>query len=131
MNKIFEPTPLDPRLRDYARELRGNSTDAERLLWYRIRAKQLNVRFRRQHIVEPFVIDFYCVELKLGVELDGGQHNDAENRVDDDTRTQRLQQSGVTVLRYWNNEVLANIDSVLMHLRSEIERLHSGKNPPP
>ena len=131
MNKLFQPTPLHPRLRDHARELRGNSTDAERALWQRIRGQQFGVRFRRQHVVEPFILDFYCVELRLAIELDGGQHNEIENRRNDLSRTKFFAASGITVLRYWNNDVLANIESVLTHLCAEIERVRVGRVPPP
>ncbi len=131
MNKIFQPAPLHPRQRGHARALRGNATDAERALWQRIRGQRLGVRFRRQRVVEPFILDFYCVELKLAVELDGGQHNDEDGRSDDAARTKFLEVSGIAVVRYWNNDVLANIDSVLMYLCSEIERLRGAKLPPP
>ena len=131
MSKIFQPTRLHPRLRDYARALRDNSTDAERALWQSIRGQQLGVRFRRQHTVEPFILDFYCIALKLAVELDGGQHNDEGGRLDDAARTNFLQASGITVVRYWNNDVLANIDSVLAHLCAEIERIRADRVPPP
>ena len=131
MKKLFEPARSNPRLRDHARALRSNATDAERALWQRIRGQQLGVRFRRLHMIEPFVIDFYCVELKLAVELDGGQHNDAENHRADVERTIFLKTSGATLLRYWNNDALANTDSILAQLCSEIERIRACGLPPP
>ena len=130
MKNVFCPLPQDLRLRDHARALRGNATESERALWRHIRGQLLGVRFRRQHIVEPFILDFYCVELKLAVELDGGQHNDDEKPRDDLTRTRFLESSGISVLRYWNNDVLADIAPVLTHLCCEIERLRGAKLPP-
>ena len=70
--------PADPILRDRARRLRRERTDAERTLWQRLRGKQLGgLKFRRQHVVGPWILDFYCPECRLAVELDGGQHNEA------------------------------------------------------
>ena len=131
MKNLFSPLPQNSRLCDHVRALRGNATEAGRALWRHIRGQLLGVRFRRQHIVEPFILDFYCLELSFAVELDGWQHNDDENLRGDLTRTRFLESSGITVLRHWNNDVLANIASVLTHLCWEIERLRGAKLLPP
>jgi len=95
-----------------ARELRNNMTDVEKLLWYRIRRKQLcGFRFRRQHPIGNYIVDFVCIKLKLIIELDGGQHKEQHRY--DAIRDQWLTEQGFAVQRFWNNEVLENIDGVL------------------
>ena len=97
-----------------ARQLRGNQTDTERILWNRLRAHRLNgLRFRRQFPIGNFIADFCCKEYQLVIELDGEQH--AEQRIIkyDDRRTQLIENRGYKVLRFWNNEVLTNMDGVL------------------
>ena len=97
---------------DRARSLRGAQTDAEQALWYRLRNRRLDGwRFRRQHEIDLYIVDFVCAEAALIVELDGGQHG--EQLIYDETRTRKLQEMGYRVLRFWNNDVLKNLDSVL------------------
>jgi len=92
-----------------ARKLRRTPTDAEIRLWSRLRRKQLaGFRFRRQHPLGPYVVDFFCAAAKLVVEVNGGQHAD-----DGDARTRWLEARGYRVIRFWNNEVLANTEGVL------------------
>jgi len=95
-----------------ARSLRSNLTDAEQRLWARLRSRQLNgLKFRRQYPVAGYIADFACVEAKVIVELDGGQH--AEQARYDGQRTRRIETNGYRVLRFWNNEVLERTDDVL------------------
>lgn len=95
-----------------ARSLRANQTDAEQFLWYRLRNRRLHGwRFRRQHEIDLFIVDFVCPDAALIVELDGGQHG--EQLIYDEARTRKLQDLGYRVLRFWNNDVLKNLDSVL------------------
>jgi very-short-patch-repair endonuclease len=102
-------------MKDHVRELRQNSTDAERRLWHFLRAKRLKgYKFRRQHLVYPFVVDFICLEKKLVVELDGGQH--AERSRYDEKRTLFLQSKGYMVLRFWNNEIFKETEAVLSEI---------------
>jgi very-short-patch-repair endonuclease len=94
-----------------ARELRLNATDAERFLWRHLRLRQLNgYRFRRQRPVGPYILDFVCVEKRLAIEVDGGQHNQADSH--DRQRDAWLQKQGFVILRFWNNEVLNQIGPV-------------------
>ena len=95
-----------------ARRLRRNTTDAEKVLWRRIRYRQIsNARFRRQHPIDPYVVDFYCAELRLVIAVDGGQH---ELRSDQDAaRTRWLESQGYRVVRFWNNDVLGNVEGGL------------------
>jgi very-short-patch-repair endonuclease len=108
-------------LTDRARDLRKNSTDAERLLWKHLKAKQiLGLKFRRQEQIGYYIVDFVCYETSLIVEADGGQHLD--NRENDEDRTQWLNSQGFKVLRFWNNEILTNIDGVLGNIHKECQR---------
>ena len=99
-------------IRQNARQLRKNSTDAEKRLWSHIRNRQLEGwKFRRQVPIGRYIADFVCLELKLIVELDGGQH--AEQAEYNLHRTKFLQSKGYRVVRFWNNEALGNIEGVL------------------
>jgi len=111
-----------------ARALRLNMTDAERLLWRRLRAEQLGVKFRRQTPIGPYIVDFVCIPGSLVVEVDGGQHNGAES---DLRRDAFLQRQGYTVLRFWNNDVLSNIEGVLVTIHSQLAANHVCTIPPP
>ena len=103
-----------------ARNLRKNATEAEKLLWSRLRNRQLSdLKFKRQHTFPPYILDFFCEQHKLGIELDGGQHNDPVWQMSDHQRTLFLEGKGITVLRFWNNDVLGNIEGVT----EEIERV--------
>ena len=107
----------DPALKDRRRELRRNQTDAERVFWAKVRNKQfLGMKFFRQYSFGPYILDFYCPEKKLAVELDGGQHNQLDGREYDAARTNYLNLYGIEVVRFWNNEVLGNMDGVLAGL---------------
>ena len=111
----------DPTLKDRRRELRRNQTDAEKAFWARVRNKQfLGMKFFRQYSVGPYILDFYCPALKYAVELDGGQHNQDENREYDAARSAYLKANGIEVIRYWNNEVLCEIDGVLAQLEEKV-----------
>lgn len=100
-----------------ARALRKNMTDAERLLWSKIRNKQLGVKFRRQQPLGKYVVDFVCFEKKLIIEVDGGQH--CENKRDK-IRDRWLLNGGFKMLRFWNNDVLESINGVLEIIRKRI-----------
>jgi very-short-patch-repair endonuclease len=93
-----------------ARALRVTMTDAERRLWACLRNRRfVGYKFRRQHPLGPFIVDFACVEHRLVIEADGGQHAESEA---DERRTAWLEQQGWRVLRFWNNEILANTEGV-------------------
>ena len=110
-----------------ARKLRRSSTDVEKKLWHRIRDKQIeDFRFRRQRPIGKFIVDFICIDARLIVELDGGQH--AENALGDSKRTEFLESLGYKVLRFWNNEVIENMEGVLERVREE---LLSTRSPTP
>jgi Uncharacterized protein conserved in bacteria len=105
---------LNPQLLVFAKTIRSNATDAENLMWQLLRAKRfMNLKFRRQHVIAPYIVDFYCHEIGLVIELDGGQHGIADGRAYDAERTKFLEAMGLRVVRYWNNDVLRNTESVL------------------
>jgi very-short-patch-repair endonuclease len=104
------------RLTNLAKTLRKRSTDAELILWQRLRARRLEgIKFRRQQPIEDFVVDFLSFEKRIIIELDGGQH--AEDRQRDRDRDKILARAGFKILRFWNNEVLENLDGVLERIR--------------
>jgi len=113
--KLIQESAMN--LTNKARVLRKNQTDVERLLWKHLRNRQLyGYKFRRQLPIEPFIADFACLELKLVIELDGGQHANQINY--DNQRSLLLEQRGFKVIRFWNNEVIENTAGVLeaLHL---------------
>lgn len=108
---------LPTRDRDRARKLRGTMTDAERKLWFALRARRFDgFIFRRQVPIGPYVADFACHAARLIVEVDGGQHAAGHRAVVDAARSDWLAARGYRVIRFWNNDVLGNIDSVLTEI---------------
>jgi very-short-patch-repair endonuclease len=105
----------------HAREMRRNSTDVERRLWSYLRGRRMgNCKFRRQHPIGPFIVDFCCVERKLVIELDESQHE--EERGYDARRSHFLKERGYRVLRFWNGEALTATESVLERIALELGR---------
>ena len=102
---------------EIARKLRNNLTDAEKKLWYFIRNYNLGVKFRRQHPLGNYFVDFICLEKHLVVEVDGGQHYESET---DKIRDEWLNKEGYKVLRFWNNEVLENIEAVIAKIKESL-----------
>ena len=99
---------------EYAKELRLRTTEAEQKLWSLLRNRQLKgKKFRRQHAIANYVADFYCNESKLVIELDGNFHTKAETKEYDKSRTNLLNELGITVLRFWNEEVIMDPGKVL------------------
>ena len=129
MDGLKTKGPLSRRERDrvresknllvHARTLRRQSSDAERVLWRHLRARRLmGYKFRRQVVMEPYIVDFVCLEAGLIIEADGGQHS---NQVTYDTRrTVVLEGMGYRVLRFWNHEVLGELQSVLERIRTAL-----------
>ena len=98
----------------FAKQLRSNQTETEKLLWFHLRGKRFaDIKFKRQQVIGRYIVDFVCFREKLIIELDGGQHNDSELNVKDQLRTQFLEGEGFRVLRYWDNEVFNHIEDVL------------------
>ena len=111
-----------------ARTLRSNSTDVERELWYHLRDRRMQgIKFRRQHPVPPYTVDFYCDAAKLVVELDGSQHGDAR----DCARTEFLQRRGLKVVRFGNHEIIEDKDAVLEAIWRIVAPFAPHPNPSP
>ncbi|MGH8121440.1 MAG: endonuclease domain-containing protein [Rudaea sp.] len=101
---------MTTRLLEFAKGMRRGPTDAEAALWRKVRAGRLGgFKFKRQHSIGSYIVDFVCFERRLILEVDGGQHE----RSTDAKRTDWLEEQGFRVLRFWNNEVLTNMDGVL------------------
>jgi very-short-patch-repair endonuclease len=117
-------------LKERARQLRRDQTDAERKLWARLRSRQLNgFKFRRQFVIGSFITDFCCFEQRLVVELDGGHH--ASETATDETRSAFLRSRGYRVLRFWDNEVFENIDAVLQRIAQVLGESDKTQKPSP
>jgi very-short-patch-repair endonuclease len=107
------------KLFDRRKYLRNNSTPQETLLWLKLKNSQLGFKFRRQHSIGGYIVDFYCPTKKLVIEIDGSQH--IINKVYDEERLKYLTVFGIRVLRFWNNEINVNIDSVVNKIISELK----------
>jgi very-short-patch-repair endonuclease len=104
-----------------ARGLRQRQTDAEKALWVKLRNRQLQrVKFRRQQPMGSYIVDFVSFERRLIVEIDGGQHNEDKRKKRDAERTTKLEESGYRVIRFWNNEVLVNLEGVLEKIQEAL-----------
>ena len=115
MNQIHNK----PTLLEYRKNLRNNATDAEVVLWKHLQNKQLEGRkFRRQHSVENYILDFYCPSERLAIELDGAHHFTEEGLKYDQERTAFLNNLNIRVIRFENIEVFENIEKVLVKIRS-------------
>lgn len=122
--------PRNAALREHllasARALRQTSTNAELLLWSFLRNRRfLKLKFRRQHPIGNRVLDFYCEELHWGIELDGGQHNSTDGKQGDAERTAELARHGIMITRFWNHDVLSDLETVLESLFQTVVRLRS------
>ncbi len=116
-----------PDLKTLSQNLRKNQTEPELKFWYHVRRKQLNnLKFRRQVPIDKYIVDFLCFEKRLIIEIDGGQH--ADNIEYDAQRTKDLNEKGFIVLRFWNNDVMNNIEGVLEEIINTVNPLPS---PPP
>lgn len=107
-------------LKDFAQKNKQIPTDAEKVLWEYLRAKQLSVKFNRQHIIGDYIVDFVCIEKKIVIEVDGGYHSEYEQIEKDENRTQRLNDWGFSVIRFKNEEILGDISNVLSKIKSRL-----------
>lgn len=105
---------LPDRILHHFRTLRKNAKDAESLLWNLLRNRKLGgFKFRRQHPIKSYILDFYCIERNVAIELDGGQHNCPEELIYDLKRTEYLNATGISVIRFWNHEILKYPEGIL------------------
>ena len=107
-------------LNQFKKSLRLSQTNAENILWYYLKNRNMKgLKFRRQHVLQGYIVDFVCLEKKLIIELDGSQH--AEQETYDAIRTKALRNDGFKVIRFWNNEVLENIGVILDVIYSALD----------
>lgn len=122
MMSTYDYQTADPLLysllKEYAYRMRINPTEAESILWQQLKGKALGQPFRRQHIIGPFIADFICVPRKLILEIDGGYHQLPDQQISDEERTQWLEAKGYKVIRFTNEEVIADIDSVINTIKT-------------
>jgi 5-methyltetrahydrofolate--homocysteine methyltransferase len=118
---------IHPVIRQFARELRQPLTPAETTLWQVLRNRNLSFKFRRQHEIEFFIIDFYCAEVKLCIEIDGESHLIKEQQEYDAVRTEYLESLGRTVIRFTNQDVQYNINAVVQEILDMCDELMSEK----
>jgi very-short-patch-repair endonuclease len=123
--KMPRPPRSNPITKHKAIQLRKDPTPAERRLWSRIRDDRLGVTFRRQHAVGNYIPDFCSPKSKLIIELDGSKHLDQEEY--DEERTKYLESLGYKVIRFWNNDVMKNMDGVILAILQAMED-ETGKN---
>jgi very-short-patch-repair endonuclease len=120
MTDMFGSHAMTDRQREFAHRMRKEPTDAERVLWQRLRHDIVlaGSHFRRQALVGPFIVDFASQKAKIVVELDGGQHD--WQQASDIRRQREIEAAGYRVLRFWNNDVLGNLDSVLNEIQNAL-----------
>lgn len=113
-----------------AKELRKNETEAEKTLWEAVRSRRCDgLKFRRQHPVKQFILDFYCHEYLLGIEIDGSVHENDETKEYDLNRTAEIENLGISVLRFKNKEVLTDLSKVINEIRNKIVELKNSSIP--
>ncbi|MDO8292437.1 MAG: endonuclease domain-containing protein [Gallionella sp.] len=123
-------TRIKATTKQNSRNLRREMTDAEKLLWRHLRMEQFEGhKFRRQHPIGNYIVDFVCLEAALVLEVDGGQH--ADNLDSDDIRTRWLEGKGFRVMRFWNNEVLSNIEGVKLVVWNYLSGVQPPSQPSP
>ena len=111
----------------YADELRKNMTEAEKIIWERVCKNQLGVRIRRQHPIWKFIADFYCREIKLIIEIDGGIHLSSEKKEYDINRDITLNDLGIEIIRFTNDQVINETSKVIEEIKRTIEALKQQK----
>ena len=110
-----------------AKELRKNCTDVEKIMWELLRAKRFcDLKFKRQQPIGNYIVDFVCFEKKLIIELDGGQHNENQNKIKDDNRTKYLENLGYKVIRFWNNDVIENLEGCVEYIFNNLIDLNEN-----
>ncbi len=112
-----------PEIFEKASMLRENMTDAEKILWEKLKDRKLfQYKFRRQHPIDIFIVDFYCHPIRLVIEIDGGYHLNSEQREYDIGRSAELENFELKIIRFTNYEIFANVDSVVGRIKKEVEK---------
>ncbi|MDC0449169.1 endonuclease domain-containing protein [bacterium] len=124
MTKLFNKKEL----KMHRKKLRSNQTIAEKALWKKLRGKQIyNLRFHRQYSIGPFILDFYCPNVRFGIEIDGGYHNEETQKEYDEFRTETIEQVDVKIMRVNNEDVLVNIDKVMEKITKQFLPFTKGE----
>ncbi|GAA4275110.1 endonuclease domain-containing protein [Aquimarina gracilis] len=123
MSKKRKIIPYNPKLKELARQLRNNSTKAEIILWLKLKGKQMHgYDFHRQKPIDDYILDFFCHELMLGIEIDGYSHELIEIYQKDQKKEKRMNELGITILRFTDNQVLKDMFNVLLSIEDYIRR---------
>ncbi len=121
--------PYNPRLKEFARQLRNNSTKTEIFMWLKLRGKQMyGYDFHRQKPIDNYILDFFCHELMLGIEIDGYSHNLIEVFEKDTIKNKRMNQLGITILRFSDEQVLYDMENVLRAVEHYIIEFEESNN---
>ena len=113
-------------LKERRQELRNNQTEAEKVLWKYISKNKISgLRFLRQYSAGPYILDFYCPKIRLGIELDGNIHKEKENKIYDKDREKYLKSLDIKVIRFWDNEIFEHLKEVLDKLHNKIKQLNN------
>jgi len=127
-NELRMHQDAKPDLFTNTRRLRENSTKSEILLWEKLKNKQLGFKFRRQHPLGVFILDFYCHEAKLCIEVDGEYHNQSQQIQYDQERTNQIISSGLIVIRFSNSQIENNVEQVVIEIKQIIDNLLKKKD---
>jgi very-short-patch-repair endonuclease len=114
----YPPPDQNKLLRQRARELRSRQTPAEKRLWHHLKGKQLGHKFRRQHVIAHSIVDFYCAEARLVIEVDGAVHDYTGDH--DVARQEHLEKLSLRFLRFTNDDVMRNLDGVITHIKQTL-----------
>ena len=126
LDKLLYNNKMYKKFYILARKLRKNSTTQEKKLWNLLRNRRFhNLKFRRQCPIGKYIVDFVCKEKKLVIEIDGGQHNNPENFIKDNTQTEYLTNLEYKIVRFWNNDIDNNIEAVVLKLESLLDEAPS------
>jgi len=126
MNNRRKIIPYNPKLKQLARNLRNNSTKSEIILWQNIKGKQIRgYDFHRQKPIDNYILDFFCNELMLGIELDGFSHMRIEVYEKDIIKEKRMNELGISILRFFDDEVYSDIENVLRSIENFIDEFES------
>jgi very-short-patch-repair endonuclease len=128
MRNVRDSERRDAFKTERAQEMRQQPSDAERYMWNTLRGRRLGFRFRRQQPIGPYIVDFYCSEAKLIIEMDGSQHGRPENVAQDEVRTRWLEQQGYRLIRIWNSDFMSSQENAIEYVLHAIEE-QGGPHP--